>query len=314
MALSLATVLDRSLKEGIRRRQCEHATVYTHEELCAWIGVALPSWTVHGPSILGDNALAASWPCDDHVNNVEKWLSDNGCKDPANLLAGACEPLALFLSREAEKLLLAGVEPAGQIPDLAHKEALTTLAHDVDAPQSVFGGGFTGGFVHGHATWTMDVWGSKYGDRPLASYMYGGEGVQARIMEYAAELGRGDQHVGTMPLYVINYIWDGDELSTKDMLNTADETAMYSIHVVGLVLDAKNKTVVIADPNGGLLPGGNMELLAVPPRMRNTGPSTALSQFDIDELAAKEEEEKKKGKKIKGKIKKNNKRKHKRPS
>ena len=96
MALSLATVLDRSLKEGIRRRQCEHATVYTHEELCAWIGVALPSWTVHGPSILGDNALAASWPCDDHVNNVEKWLSDNGCKDPANLLAGACEPLAVF--------------------------------------------------------------------------------------------------------------------------------------------------------------------------------------------------------------------------
>ena len=32
----------------------------------------------------------------------------------------------------------------------------------------------------------------------------------------------------------------------------------YSLHVLGLVLDGRKRTAYICDPNGSLLPGGNM--------------------------------------------------------
>ena len=52
---------------------------------------------------------------------------------------------------------------------------------------------------------------------------------------------------------------------------------------MGLVLDATRRVLIIADPNAGLLPGGNIEFLAVPPRSREAAPSTKISQFDLDQ-------------------------------
>ena len=52
-------ILDQALSG--RRCRCEHATVYTHAELSAWLHAALPDdWTVHCPSVLHDEALAAA--------------------------------------------------------------------------------------------------------------------------------------------------------------------------------------------------------------------------------------------------------------
>ena len=61
------------------------------------------------------------------------------------------------------------------------------------------------------------------------------------------------------------------------------ETAQYSCHVVGLVLDARSCTCLICDPNGAIVPGGNMEFLCVPFAARSAKPSTALSQYDLDQ-------------------------------
>ena len=90
--------------------------------------------------------------------------------------------------------------------------------------------------------------------------------------------------VGTIPLYIMNYIFDGDELSDTEMKETKFETAQYSCHVVGLVMDAKHKSVFIADPNGALIPGHSIEFLAVP--LKNRHPqevSTRLSRYDLRE-------------------------------
>ena len=87
-----------------------------------------------------------------------------------------------------------------------------------------------------------------------------------------------------MPLYVLTYIWDGHELHEEEMREGTDETAQYSCHVVGLNFDATKRVCVVADPNGGLVRGGNMEFVAVPLRPR-AQPSTALSQHDVDEAA-----------------------------
>jgi len=51
-------------------------------------------------------------------------------------------------------------------------------------------------------------------------------------------------------------------------------------------LDASRRALCVADPNGALVPGGNMEFLVAPPHMR-AKPSTKWSRFDLDALEAK---------------------------
>ena len=49
-------ILDQALSG--RRCRCEHATVYTHAELSAWLHAALPDdWTV----VTKDHSLSAQW-------------------------------------------------------------------------------------------------------------------------------------------------------------------------------------------------------------------------------------------------------------
>ena len=88
-----------------------------------------------------------------------------------------------------------------------------------------------------------------------------------------------------VPLYVLNYIWDGDELTPKQMRDEHHETACYSIHAVGLVFDTPSKTVSLADPNGAMMLGGGMELVCVPHAKLPKGwaPTTAISQYDREQ-------------------------------
>jgi hypothetical protein len=37
-----------------------------------------------------------------------------------------------------------------------------------------------------------------------------------------------------------------------------DKSDRYSLHVLGLLFDGRERTVFLCDPNGCLLPGGNM--------------------------------------------------------
>ena len=84
----------------------------------------------------------------------------------------------------------------------------------------------------------------------------------------------------------LDYIWDGDELSAADLKLPDIETAQYSCHVVGLVLHAASRTLYLCDPNGALVPGGNMEFLALPFAPRGAKPSTAVSQYDLQQRSA----------------------------
>jgi len=66
--------------------------------------------------------------------------------------------------------------------------------------------------------------------------------------------------------------------------SSAEETAQYSIHAVGLLFKHHTRTVVICDPNGALLPGGSMEFLSVPVRGRAGPPTTSVSQHGREQL------------------------------
>ena len=76
-------------------------------------------------------------------------------------------------------------------------------------------------------------------------------------------------------------IFDGDELSAEDLKRDDIETAQYSCHVVGLVLSPA-QNAFIADPNGALIPGHNMEFLSVPVLSSNFNETTATSRYDRD--------------------------------
>ena len=104
-----------------------------------------------------------------------------------------------------------------------------------------------------------------------------------RIRAAASTVGDGTL---VAPLYVINYIWDGSELSKAEMLDSREETAQYSLHVVGLVLDGRRRMAYVCDPNGPLLPGGNMEFVHLPVMPRPGKPTTAVSRFDLDQRAS----------------------------
>jgi hypothetical protein len=58
---------------------------------------------------------------------------------------------------------------------------------------------------------------------------------------------------------------------------------MYSLHVMGLVLDTQERVAYMCDPNGPLLPGGNMEFITVPTTPISCAPSTAFSRFDREQ-------------------------------
>ena len=69
------------------------------------------------------------------------------------------------------------------------------------------------------------------------------------------------------------YLFDNNELTIAELKNIKEESAQYSLHVIGLDINSLNKTVIIAEPNGTLIGESNMEKL-------QNKPTTSLSCYD----------------------------------
>ena len=63
---------------------------------------------------------------------------------------------------------------------------------------------------------------------------------------------------------VLCYLFNTNELTNVALKNTKEETAQYSLHVVGLVINRLNNTIIIADPNGAFIGESNMEFISMP--------------------------------------------------
>jgi hypothetical protein len=64
------------------------------------------------------------------------------------------------------------------------------------------------------------------------------------------------------------------------------------LHVVGLVINPLNKTIIIADPNGALIGGSNMEFISMPLSKLRSKPTTCVSSYDTKELSKEMKSEK----------------------
>ena len=82
--------------------------------------------------------------------------------------------------------------------------------------------------------------------RDVRSYvlalLFGTEAAAAQLRAAADDEGA---PIRVLPMYVLCYIFDGDELDAADMEECAEETAQYSVHCVGLVMERKSKTLVV---------------------------------------------------------------------
>jgi hypothetical protein len=121
------------------------------------------------------------------------------------------------------------------------------------------------------------VWGPRiqgsYGD-----YLLGSDVMKLKVL---SEINESQSNISCIPLYILNYLYDTEELSPADLLLvSSEESAQYSLHAVGLVFDRTHKRIIVADPNGALIPGSNMEFVQIPLLCRSKA-STKLSTYDI---------------------------------
>jgi hypothetical protein len=272
------------------RRRLEHESVYTHASLCEWVRVALggATWSVHAP--LTSQRSPSSWPTTARSRAAAlAWLRANAPAglDAEDLLDGHCEPMAILATHHAQQQLAAGTPPAA-VADAAQAAASDQLRGiDGTAAPVVFaslvGRSLDDWSTPGPRLWAwLPLTAPEAPARSEADLLAGTERTSTLLAALGERAAATAASLVT-PLYCVAYIFDADELDDSELRETAEETAQYSSHVLGLLLDGASRSAVLCDPNGALLPGGNMELLALPLRRRREEPSTAVSRFDLDQ-------------------------------
>jgi hypothetical protein len=274
------------------RKKLNLVTVYSHDEIKRDVQHAINKninggnlkWSVQSPPSKSDpdpDALSSWWPPEEQAKRITTWMKTNGCLDPEDVINGACEPLAIYASRIASDMLIKQTTRPDKINSKSiHEAAAAALMKkkgNEDA-QAVFG-------ELAQRNWKKgpELWGLTKGSL-LENYLYGTDEAKGKVHS-AAKAATQDKSTITIPLYILTYIFDEDELNPEDMKCKGPkfESAQYSVHVVGLVFHGPTQTVLIVDPNGGLLQGGNIEFVAIPPKPRGGPASTCLSQFNLDQ-------------------------------
>jgi hypothetical protein len=270
-----------------KRQKCSYETTYSHENIKVWLesSIEMNNWKVFIPTYSNKRSCGraiSQWPSKVQRSSVLRLLKSQNCNDPEDLLEGSCEPLAFYLS--------VSVQTAIQAREL---EELNVVFDDVSstlkkmkplkAAEIVYQS-----YINPHNRGPI-FWSSTFQGLSCADFLFGTEAMKTKVENATQE----DSSISYMPLYVLNYIFDKDELNDADMTNSTLETAQYSCHAVGLIFDRKHRRIVVADPNGALVPGYNMEFLKVPLTERSSPPSTKVSSFDL-EIDAKRSRKKRK--------------------
>ena len=271
--MNIKSLLEIAIKRKPKRLGFESS--YSHDNFKNWLKIILPSWEIIIPEISTSSSIQScvalsDWPSTSKVrDDVKHWLEERNVINADDFLDGACEPLAFYLSSKIKTIIEDGNFKNIDSCYQSIKSDFEYLKPEV-AAEMVFGN-YIQNEPKSPSFWGQEVIGS-YED-----FLFGNEVSKERILEkaYLSE-------INFLPMYILNYIFDADELSTRELKTHLVETAQYSLHVVGLVFDVPRQRVIIADPNGALIPGSNMEFLSMPLKRRRAKESTAVSRFDLD--------------------------------
>ena len=311
------------------RRRCVHQTEHSHANLTNWLKAALPAaWRVISPDDCPGcmERAPSQFPTDEAAGaarHLAAYLHTTEA-DAADILCGHCETCAVTFSETLIRLMEAEPVPAVSMEAITnHLDAAYTSLHaslvaasPTAQAERLFAverraRGIAPGAalaevlpVAASARQSAAMWAPLLSDDAAASVQPVNPTGRASLLDAwtaglpptaahvtaAATRAQDTASVLARPLYVINYLWDGDELTVAE-LTAADaaETAQYSVHVVGLVFDGRRNVLYVADANGSLLPGGNTEFLTLPftPLPAGAKPTTAVSRWDRDRRGPK---------------------------
>lgn len=273
MDKSLQNLFTRS--HSRQRERCGFQTTYSHHNIELFIKTVL-DWEVVSPqydSKFQDTVDLAAWPRRKDELKLVKWLTNRGREDAEDFLGGMCDPLALYLS----STLKASLEKNKftNLNEFMRETRKNLFAMNLTrAAETILTNYCDGDNV------TPNLWGPDFTDK-YTDYLLGTDMAKINILKASKTP---NIIYSMMPLYIISYIFDGNELTKQDLSETVDETAQYSLHVIGLVFDLVKCRVIIADPNGPLIPGSNMEFVSIPLQCRSEedGLSTKVSRYDLD--------------------------------
>jgi hypothetical protein len=266
---SIESLLKTALKRKPKRLTFESS--YSHENLLVWLKFILPKWEIVIPIWNKEESFSAlsDWPSNNIRDSVKKWLEEQNVANADDFLDGACEPLARYLTYN----MIVEIENAqfSSISDTTQTlKSKMELLDPKDAAELVLGE-----YVRQRQPSPL-YWGPRV-VKSYKEYLFGHDLAQVSILEAV-----NDPSIGYLPLYILNYIFDEDELSDRELKCTVQETAQYSLHVVGIIFDKPRSRILIADPNGALIPGYNMEFLSMPLKRMSGKGSTKVSRFDLD--------------------------------
>ena len=271
--------LDKLLKDAVNRKpkRLSFDTTYSHGNIYDWLNTILTDWTIIIPSNSCSEFALSNWPATGLTRNgVKQWLEDKNHQKPDDLIDGACEPLAYYLSSSISQLNLSSII---ELSEDKESRCLTSIYEQVKkgldqleprlAAEKIFGN-----YIKQEVQ-SPQFWHKSFGNS-YKNFLFGHPLAEKRLLEIVASGG----DTKFIPLYVLCYVFDNNELTNAELKNIKEESAQYSLHAVGLVINSLNKTVIIADPNGALIGGSNMEFLTMPLTKLQSKPTTSLSCYD----------------------------------
>ena len=288
---SLNKVLEDALERKPTRLSFE--TTYDHQNMLDWLKKILPDWTIIIPN--SSCSALSDWPTEGIIRNgVKEWLEKENHPNPDDLIDGACDPLAYYLSSSISEVLLSSKIELNTIAQQNEfissvyteiKDGLAQLEPRI-AAQSIFGE-----YIKQEDSPSPQFWPEISVDT-FDHFLLGHQLAKDRIQEIVAS-GDGTKII---PLYVLCYLFDENELTDSVLKKVEEETAQYSLHAVGLVINSSIKTIIVADPNGGLKGGSNMEFLSMPLKKLKSKATTKVSRYDRDQQVQHERKRARKSK------------------
>jgi hypothetical protein len=265
--------LNQLLKDAVERkpRRLSFDTTYSHDNIYDWLQTILTDWTIPGSSC--STFALSDWPAIGITQNVVKqWLEEKNQHKPDDLIDGVCEPLACYLSSSISSLNL------GSILDVTEGQESRYLSSNIykqtndilDQLEPRLAAELIFGNYMKQKIQSPQFWHEEFGNS-YKNFLFGHPLAIKRLKAIVAP---GGDSTKIFPLYMLCYLFDNNELTNAQLKK--EESAQYSLHVVRLVINNLNKTVVIADPNGALIGGSNMEFLTMPLTKLQSKPTTMI--------------------------------------
>ena len=275
--------LDKVLIDALARKpsRLSFETTYDHINMFDWFKTLLPDWTIVIPDKSCSVHALSKWPKKVPRKDVKAWLEENKYENPNDLIDGACEPLAYYLSSLISefhlntKMDLDTIAQQKRFVFSAYKQTKSGLEklQSRVAAELIFGE-----YIKQNSP-SPEFW-AEISEGTFNHFLFGHPLAKERIREVIASGGS----TKIIPLYVLCYLFDRNELSNSQLKSTKVETAQYSLHAVGLVINSSIKTIIVADPNGGLKEGSNIEFLSMPLTKLENEPTTSVSRYDRDQV------------------------------